>query len=195
MNIKTKLLLFFGVTLPCLAISAVHVYRPDLSIDLVTLSFLILALLPWVFPLVKSLELPGGTKIEFRDVEKALSQFIQPLDGVQPPPQIQANAVNEASFLQLTDPNLVLVSLRIEVERRVRKLAENYGIPSSKASLSKLIGELQKAGAIKQVEMGGLLDLVALGNRAAHGEDVAESAAEWAKEKGPQVLAILDSKL
>ena len=40
---------------------------PTLSIDAASLGLIALAILPWLAPLIKSAELPGGIKIEFQD--------------------------------------------------------------------------------------------------------------------------------
>jgi hypothetical protein len=62
------------ITLVALIAAVAHLLRPDLSIDGVTLGLLVLAILPWLAPFVKSLELPGGWKIEFQELKKATEE-------------------------------------------------------------------------------------------------------------------------
>lgn len=41
-------------------VAVAHAVRPNLAIDAVTLFALIVAVIPWLQPLFKSVELPGG---------------------------------------------------------------------------------------------------------------------------------------
>lgn len=59
------------VTPAALILAVVHVRFPCLAIDAIFLALLGIALLPWLVPLFKSLELPGGLKIEFQQLEVA----------------------------------------------------------------------------------------------------------------------------
>ena len=43
-----------------------HLVWPDLKIDAVTLGFLLLALVPWLAPIIKSIEVPGVGKVELQ---------------------------------------------------------------------------------------------------------------------------------
>lgn len=43
-----------------------------LAIDFVALGLIVVATLPWLAPLVKSLELPGGWKMEFAEISKQI---------------------------------------------------------------------------------------------------------------------------
>lgn len=58
------------VTLIALALALIHILAPSLTIDHITLALLGFALLPWLAPLVKSFEAPGGWKIELREEVK-----------------------------------------------------------------------------------------------------------------------------
>lgn len=53
-----------------LIFAVVHTVWPDLAIDAITLALLGIAVTPWLAPLFKTIELPGGVKIEFQDTEK-----------------------------------------------------------------------------------------------------------------------------
>jgi hypothetical protein len=92
------------------------------------------------------------------------------------------------------DANLGLVGLRIEIEKRIRELAEGYGLVKSRA-LPVLAQGLGEKGVLQAETVAGLLELVMLGNQAAHGVRVAKEVAISAVEYGPRVLDILDAKL
>jgi hypothetical protein len=71
------------ITVIALGAIVVHLARPDLSIDAVTLGLLVLAALPWLAPLVKSLELPGGWKVEFQEVKRTAEEAKSAADSAQ----------------------------------------------------------------------------------------------------------------
>lgn len=180
------------VTLTAVTALVVRTIFPDLQIDAVALGLLILALLPWLSPLIKSAELPGGVKIEFQDVKEAAEKITRhaiTVGGVTielPEPGLLAIADQ--------DPNLALVGLRIEIDKRIRALAEAHGV-STRLPLPRLTTQLAELGILDREIASGLRDLVALGNQAAHGTPVSRDAALSAVDYGPQVLAALDAKL
>ena len=55
-----------------LLLALIHMFSSRLTIDFTTISLLIISILPWLFPLVKSLEFPGGLKLEFWEISKRL---------------------------------------------------------------------------------------------------------------------------
>lgn len=169
-----------------------HVAHPELAVDSITFGFLVIAVLPWLAPLIKAAELPGGIKIEFQDVQAAAEKIT--LGSLS---QLEKNEQPEAAYLSIVDqdPNLALTGLRIEIEKRLRELAPLVVLPKSSRPLSQLIRDLQAASILLPEQSSGLLDLVSLGNQAAHGVEVSPSAAYSAIQSGPQVLSVLDSIL
>jgi hypothetical protein len=67
-------------------------------------------------------------------------------------------------------------------------------VPRSR-SLVQLTRDLEERGVLHPQSAGGLRDLIALGNQAAHGVEVAPEVAYSAVEYGPRVLRVLDAKL
>ena len=62
-----------AVTLIALGAALIHILCPDLAIDYVTVLLLVLALVPWLGPLVSSIEVPGVGKVELRgEVQRAV---------------------------------------------------------------------------------------------------------------------------
>jgi hypothetical protein len=165
---------------------------PGLNIDVITLGLLLVAILPWFSGLIKSAEFPGGWKIEFQDVKNAGDRIV-----AEPAPHATiaegfTTYVPEShpSFLTVApqDPNLALVGLRIEIEKRVRALAEKRGIAPGRP-LSALIRDLQSEGS--------LLAHLQVGSRtwycrqqAAHGA-ASRAGGSWAMQYGPAVLGSL----
>ncbi|HUQ56695.1 hypothetical protein [Lentzea sp.] len=67
---------WFGYVISSAAIAAatVHVAWPSAKIDSTTVLLLGLALVPWLGSLLESLELPGGLKLKYRELEERVEQ-------------------------------------------------------------------------------------------------------------------------
>lgn len=63
-------LLRIGVTTLALVAATVHIRWPEIKIDVITLGLLILACLPWLAPLIKSIEIPGVGKFELQEIKR-----------------------------------------------------------------------------------------------------------------------------
>ncbi|MBC6989387.1 hypothetical protein [Hymenobacter sp. BT491] len=48
--------------------------RPDIRIDAITLGLLILSVVPWLAPIIKSIEVPGVGKLEFQELKDKVEQ-------------------------------------------------------------------------------------------------------------------------
>jgi len=210
-----KFLISFGAIILLL----VHMFWPSLGIDLTSIALLIVAVFPFSASLlkqlassgVKSLELPGGIKIELAETKAATDKIIRgwaniELSGftvkatgaVSEPDTTKTTVPTEDPIATIrevsnTDPNLSLVAFRIEIEKRIRKIAESYQLQSHRTSLGKLIRELQNKTILPPEVSGGLMDLVAIGNRAAHGVEVEPGAAEWVLDFGASIILKLDN--
>jgi hypothetical protein len=129
-------LIKISVTFISLSFAAVHIIWPDLKIDSITVVLLAIALTPWFIQFLKSLELPGGLKIELKDVIKVSAKILPPVTATA----ISTIALETKATVEVkpfdpiknlltmaeTDPNLTLVGLRIEVERRLREISRIY---------------------------------------------------------------------
>ncbi len=211
----------YAITICAIILLFLHIFWPNLGIDITTIALLFVAALPFSGSLLKSLassgvknlELPGGIKIELTDTKAATDKVIRGLANVSLPPlkasgkvtvsttdtnQEKITSEDPISYIREvanTDPNLSLVAFRIEVEKRLRKLAENYQIKSYRTSLGRLIRELQNRQLFPHELASGLMDLVALGNRAAHGVEVSQNAADWVLDVGSSIILELDNLL
>ena len=58
------------ITIIAALLGIAHLAFPSLKIDVVFVSFLLVAVIPWLEPLFKSVELPGGLKVEYKDFQK-----------------------------------------------------------------------------------------------------------------------------
>lgn len=167
-----------------------HLVWPHLAIDAITLTLVGVAVIPWLAPLFKAVELPGGVKVEFAELEKAERKAVSSGLIESDAPRVALKAAEPE--LVTSDPNLALASLRIEIERRLRRIAQRNGIPERRIGVSGLVRELSRHELLNSQQLATLNDLLPSLNAAVHGAQVDPRATEWAATVGPQILAALD---
>lgn len=182
------------ITFGALGIALGHLIWPNLAIDAITLLLIVIAILPWLAPLIKSLELPGGWKLEFQELQKAASRA--ETAGLLSTEE-QAISVSYAfQSIAERDPNLALAGLRIEIEKRLTSLVEAKGIKQDHpAGVGQLLRLLVKMEVLTNEERSILADMVNLLNSAVHGAAVDPRAADWAIDVGPRLLSSLDERI
>ncbi len=193
-TLRTKI----AISAICAAVAAAHVMQPTIRIDTVTLVLLVVAALPWLASIVRSVELPGGFKIELQDVKTAIDKVTGESRAKGPSGKLLSTTGETFDLLPRlaeSNPNLALVALRIEIERRLSRIAAQANLPTSKRSAGALLRDLVDHNRLDRQTAAGLSDLIALGNQAAHGAEVSRDAAEWALDTGPLILEVLDSLL
>lgn len=189
---------------------------PDVfELDSTTAVFLVIALVPWIMHFLKSVEFPGGVKITLHDLQSAGEKVVRDQDETKPrtpkdsadvkitpkPATLRLSTVDpnvqvDWSFLSVSDPQLALVGLRIEIEKRLREFALVYGIPgANETSMKTIVGKLRDMDLLTSSIAIGLTTLISLGNDAAHGRPVDATGLEWARDQGAQVILVLDGLL
>jgi hypothetical protein len=204
---KTKIL----ITVIAVAIVIGHRIWPNIEIDSTTIILIVIAILPWLAPIVKSMELPGGFKIELQDIKTATTKVVgvsaaelSPLSvtatdkvGVTDTDSVTAiskieQAINKLRSVAENDPNLALVGVGIEIEKRLLDLAEKHRIIARGKTAGQLLWSLRDVGILSSSVASGLQDLIALRNQAAHGAAVSSDAAAWVLNVSPSILSVLD---
>lgn len=183
------------VTILALLAAVAHLAWPGVKVDAVTIALLAIAVLPWLAPLVKSVELPGGVKIELQELQNAASRADSA--GLLAEPE-RAEREEQFSFetVAARDPNLALAGLRIEIERRLDRLARAHDLSADMPmGVGQLLRALASSDVLTQGERSVLADMISLLNEAVHGADVDPRAAEWALDVGPRLLASLDERV
>jgi hypothetical protein len=164
------------------------------SLSAVALGLIVVALSPWLIKFMKTLELPGGIKMEFRDQLERVTERAKEaglLDEAGPP--AEKRTAYEAIYND--DPTLALASLRIELERRIRELGKLSGFEQRRGPVLQNVRLLRNEGVLQAGEAGAIEDLMPLLNKAVHSEEFSREAAGWAMQVGPRILAGLDRKI
>lgn len=183
------------ISLGALTLAFLHLIWPSLSIDAITLILIVIAILPWLAPLIKSFELPGGWKVEFQDLKNASSR-------AETAGLLAVKSSDEELFSFQTiakqDANLALAGLRIEIEKRLMLLANANNLNAQKnrpMGIGQLLGILTKEKILTHEERAILADMINLLNSAVHGADVDSRSADWAIDIGPRLLTSLDERV
>ena len=102
------------VTLAALSAAAARFVWPTAPIDGVLATLLVVAVVPWLQPLFKSLELPGGLKVEFQEL-KDVAKRADAAGLLADPQAPDAKTAYSFQHVASSDPNLALAGLRIEL--------------------------------------------------------------------------------
>ena len=183
-----------AVTLCALILAIAHLIWPNIAIDAITLALVVIAILPWLAPLVKSLELPGGWKVEFQELQKAASRA----DTAGLLAAVPSRSEGSFSFQSISkrDPNLALAGLRIEIEKRLSKLAEVNNVALRRPmGIGQLLRALAQREVLTNEERSILSDMVNMLNAAVHGATVDRQSADWAIDVGPRLLTSLEERI
>lgn len=199
-NIKV-ILLKIGISLGAIILLYFHLFVRKIEPDAVSIFLFFLLIFPWILSLIKSIELPGGVVINLNEVMSATNKLTQAPVLLNDPHRKQVstkiNITTSTSSPELKifteyDPNLALVGIRIELEKRIRKIGKKYDI-NDNVPLIKLVKLLFDKKVFPYEVMNGLIELIGLGNKAAHGVKVSKDAADWVISKSEEIIALLDS--
>jgi len=132
----------FGISILAGTILIIHLLVPNFAADAITISLLIIGIIPWLAPLIKSLELPGGLKFEFSEAAKksveeraAESGLISTQSVVGAGLQATNEEKRDRRLLErIADEDLraALSVLRVEIEIALGRLAQLHGIDKLK---------------------------------------------------------------
>lgn len=169
---------------------------PQVKIDAITVTLIGIGVIPWLGPLFKSVELPGGVKVEFQELERAREK-VEESGLVTKRTKLKPMQKHVYAFQSVTghDPNLALAGLRIEIESRLKEMAKQRNIDASSMGAGPLTKRLETFGALTHQEAAAIRDLLPLLNQAAHGASVESEAFDWAMDFGPEILGALDDRL
>lgn len=193
---RIKLIISIGATLTAVA----HLIFPKVSIDIITVVLIALAIIPWLETLFKSVELPGGVKLEFQELEKIEKEAKK--IGLISTEEVTTTIEDDKDkpkyyFVEIAEKNqeLALVSLRIEIEKRLREIATKYSIDTQKYSVIRLIDALANKNILTIQETTVLKDMISTLNHAAHGVEYDQRNAQWVIDNGPAIVDSLENRI
>ena len=174
-----------------------HLIWPELKIDGITVLLIVIIIAPWLAPVFKSFKLPGGLKFEYHQLENATEKlkdegWIKQVKSVE-----NSKEHYKYSFLNVVDldSNLALSGLRMEIESRLKDLAEHNSISVKNKGINQLTRELSANGVLTDIESSAIIDILPFLNRASHGQEVDKKIHNWVIQIGPQILDNLEAQL
>jgi hypothetical protein len=133
------------ISLGALLLGLAHIIWPTLAIDFVALGLIIVATLPWLSPLVKSLELPGGWKVEFAEISKQIieDKIPSPERGRLTRHQVVSSMSGEISSYKLYSNGILTqrVKARIMAGKSQTNLTFPVAFPNEVTSIQ-VVGDL-----------------------------------------------------
>lgn len=187
------------MTTAAASLAILHLLFSKINIDLITVSFLAIAVIPWVETLFKSVELPGGLKLEFQELRKIEAEAQKV--GLISTEDVKNEGVEEEGekrlFVELAEQNqeLALVSLRLDIEKCLRSIALKYDLKTEKLGINNLLRRLAAHHIIPIEEESVLRDMIGVLNQASHGMEYDQRTAKWIIEVGPKIIESLESKV
>lgn len=181
------------VTLVAILLGVLHIFCPSISIDAVTLTLFGIAVIPWLAPLFKAIEFPGGWKFEFHELE----QLKKKAEEAGLLTEDHPSSEYEYAFLSVVDadPHLALAGFRIELEKSLRELAERSGVElEERSGVVRMMRQLEEREILSKRESMILADIMGTLNRAVHGHDVDKRAVDWVLDVAPGLLESISTK-
>lgn len=168
----------------CIAIAVFDTFWQALSP--IAAGALAIAVVPWVVGLIERISAPGGFEVVFSKAERQL-------DASNATPDEED--IEAFKYFEGTDPNYAIALLRVQVERRLRLIAEEVMLgPDPRGrprTIRSLADALAQQGAIPKEAVSLLNDLIPVMNEAVHGVALQSNATEFALSYGPKILAML----
>jgi hypothetical protein len=132
------------VSAGALLVALVHVLWPDLSIDAVTVVLLAVAAVPWLGPIFKSIELPGGWKFEYQQIQAQVKDVERRVAGVE-----------RLLFTGDTTPALEakLSAALVRFAAYLRGIDPALDVPPPSVRLRKGLGNAQYDGSVNEIQL------------------------------------------
>ncbi|MGD0707579.1 MAG: hypothetical protein ABSA51_03905 [Anaerolineaceae bacterium] len=182
-----------AITVGAILVAVAHLIWPKLTIDSITVLLFVIAVIPWLTPLFKSIEIPGGLKFEFQDLQKALTKA-ENIGLISNNTQNLSRTDYSFQRISNNDPILALAGLRIEIERCLYKKAQENGFKKYYAGIEELLKFLYKEKLLSSAESSIIKDITMLLNSIVHSGAVDNESADLALAEGAKLLKGLEKK-
>lgn len=151
--------------------------------------------MPWFTSLFKSIELPGGIKIDFKNFDK-ITKEIEAAGLTVSKPGMKTIKAREYGFLEYakTDIGISLMALRMELEKSLRNLGLTVWVDVARKPIRQIVNALRYTGKLTSEEESLIMDMIWTLNHAAHGIEFDERIAKWIIEVAPKILYSMELK-
>jgi len=191
-------LVSIGISLLCIFLIIIHATFPEYSIDSTTIALIVILIVPWLLPYIKTVKLPGGIEITTREIQLLEEVTARSAIGTIPiamRPPIRRRLPSIHFTLFKTDPNLALASLRIDIERKLRAIAKRRQFDVKRLPLWQVLNIFRDREIIGSSEFESLKMIIQICNKAVHAKKVEPDLALRVLDMGELALRYLDSKM
>ena len=174
------------------AITIIYTFFPNIKIDSTTIILVLMIFVPWFIKYLKSFELTGIGKVELITKEEK-DKLDTKMEEVA---VTNTNNINDRYF-NLEDPKLSLAALRIDIEEKLNKIAQENYINVHTYGIIRLSSELHKKGLIDNNEYAILRDIIGILNKAVHSklDEYDIKSYNYIIDIGSKLIASLNNKI
>jgi HEPN domain-containing protein len=193
LKVNNQKIFFVLILFVILSLIVLHGRFDDsFKVDNTTVLFIIILVLLPYFHLIRKIKFGDFeaeiTPDEVSAIEKMADEIPEKKDE-----KMKTEIMGYLNELAEYDPNLALAKARIEIEKKIKALANVYlKSPPRFPGLKSLMAELRKNGIINQALEALLNDIIVVANRAIHGEDVSKENAAKLVSVASKVIQELD---
>jgi hypothetical protein len=187
--------LWWMVLLIAVALLGSHTFGVQrISVDNTSLILLVLILISPFVAAIKKVKIGEfEAEIEPEEVKRVTASAEKSLPVTEATPPLVSEPGDEIKRLAENDPIIALAKLRIEYETRLRRLSERVGVERrNPAALSAVIRELVAREVFPPAFGASLRDVIAICNRAVHGEEIRDEDAREMIDTGVDLLLVLE---
>lgn len=185
------------VTTIATLVAAAHLIFPKINIDITIVFLLGIAILPWLESLFKSVGLPGGLQFQFHDLSRVETEA-KNAGLITSGKNLESLTLSPSnSFVETVqeNKNLALLTLRIEIEKKLREIAAGKQLSTSAQTAAGLIDLLGEKNIFSYKEAAVLQNMLAVLNRGAYQMEQDEKTAQWVIDNGPSIISNLAKKI
>lgn len=131
------------------ALAVVHVLRPGIKIDTITVLLLVVAVVPWLGGVLESIELPGGARFVFRQLEGRIeameartARLDQEVDGAAATARVALAAAGSTGADDTAEASVAQATMERLASEYTRLRRTEAGGPARTAKQEQLFAEL-----------------------------------------------------
>lgn len=155
-------------------------------VDSITILILFILSIPFVAQYLRKVKLPGAEfefKEEIREARELVQLSVEKAEKAENAGEMRALRFETFKLFAVrelldSDPVLALAALRIEIERKLRSVANFIEVPmSDRLSISKLIDAVARRELLSVEQIAALRKILNMCNRAIHGSSISREEA------------------
>lgn len=161
-----QLPLRIGLTLVSVALFVLHKLVPTLTLDTVSLVLVVVALLPWLQPIFKTIKLPGGIELTLQDMKQEIRAAAGAAQSAERKADLAVSGIG-ADRNVIRESSVSHREIMNSLARRYEEIRRTQSSgPTRTAEMTAIVREMiDVAGAVPEADLANLLKSNNLGDR------------------------------